>query len=186
MANQVFIDTEFYEFQPTERVFVPESDPENDVRGPHHITRPLPGSNAIQLISIGAKKTNGELFYAEFLDFDWGRVPADHWLQENVRPLMNNRFGFDSEFIRNSLLQWAGPCPEFWGWYADYDWVALCGLYGRMVDLPHGWPMFCRDVKQLADATPGVTLPPKPDKSHHALYDAIWACEAYNTLTGKQ
>ena len=35
-------------------------------------------------------------------------------------------------------------------YYADYDWVALCQLYGRMLDLPGRWPMFCRDLKQLS------------------------------------
>lgn len=35
---------------------------------------------------------------------------------------------------------------------ADYDWVVLCQLYGTMMDLPKGWPMYCRDVKQLCDS----------------------------------
>lgn len=185
MTNRIFIDTEFYEFQPTERIYVTESSPEDDVYGAHHITRPKPGANAIQLISLGATKPTGETFYAEFLEFDWGQVPLDHWLQENVRPTMNCTFGFDTEFIRNEFLGWCGDKPEFWGWYADYDWVALCGLYGRMVDLPKGWPMYCRDVKQLADENPGVELPPKPPEAHHALADAIWACEAHKRLTGQ-
>lgn len=41
--------------------------------------------------------------------------------------------------------------PEFYGYYADYDWVLFCSLFGRMIDLPKGFPMYCRDLKQILD-----------------------------------
>lgn len=41
--------------------------------------------------------------------------------------------------------------PEFYAYFADYDWVAFCWLYGRMIDLPTGFPMYCRDIKQQLD-----------------------------------
>lgn len=41
--------------------------------------------------------------------------------------------------------------PEFYGYFADYDWVAFCWLYGKMVDLPKGFPKYCRDLKQMLD-----------------------------------
>lgn len=41
--------------------------------------------------------------------------------------------------------------PEFYAWYADYDWVVFCSLFGRMIDLPKGFPMYCRDIKQTFD-----------------------------------
>ena len=41
--------------------------------------------------------------------------------------------------------------PEFYGYYCDYDWVAFCSLFGRMIDLPKGFPMYCKDLKQLLD-----------------------------------
>ena len=40
---------------------------------------------------------------------------------------------------------------EFYGYYADYDWVLFCSLFGRMIDLPKGFPMYCRDLKQMFD-----------------------------------
>ncbi len=43
------------------------------------------------------------------------------------------------------------PKPEFYAYYAGYDWVAFCTLYGRMIDLPKGMPMYCRDLKQMLD-----------------------------------
>lgn len=41
--------------------------------------------------------------------------------------------------------------PKFYGYYADYDWVLLCSLFGRMIDLPKGFPMYCIDLKQMVD-----------------------------------
>jgi hypothetical protein len=40
---------------------------------------------------------------------------------------------------------------EFYAYYADYDWVLFCSLFGRMIDLPKGFPMYCRDLKQSFD-----------------------------------
>lgn len=40
---------------------------------------------------------------------------------------------------------------EFYAYYADYDWVVFCSLYGRMIDLPKGFPMYCKDLKQTLD-----------------------------------
>jgi len=40
---------------------------------------------------------------------------------------------------------------EFYAYYADYDWVVFCWLFGKMIDLPKGFPMYCRDLKQMLD-----------------------------------
>lgn len=45
------------------------------------------------------------------------------------------------------------PKPEFYAYYADYDWVAFCWLFGKMIDLPKGFPMYCIDLKQILDET---------------------------------
>ena len=42
------------------------------------------------------------------------------------------------------------PC-KFYGYYSDYDWVVFCWLFGRMIDLPKGFPMYCIDLKQELD-----------------------------------
>jgi len=41
--------------------------------------------------------------------------------------------------------------PEFYAYFADYDWVLFCSLFGRMIDLPKGFPMYCNDLKQTLD-----------------------------------
>jgi len=40
---------------------------------------------------------------------------------------------------------------DFYGYYSDYDWVLFCSLFGRMMDLPKGFPMYCKDLKQMFD-----------------------------------
>jgi hypothetical protein len=84
--------------------------------------------------------------------------------------------------------------PEFWAYYADYDWVVLCQLFGRMIDLPKGWPMYCRDIKQQADEveetmrrlnsdpTYKLRLPEQGESEHHALADARWNRTAWEYL----
>lgn len=41
--------------------------------------------------------------------------------------------------------------PEFYGYYSDYDWVLFCTMFGTMMDLPDGMPMYCIDLKQMLD-----------------------------------
>lgn len=43
------------------------------------------------------------------------------------------------------------PNTEFYGYYSDYDWVVFCWLFGKMMDLPKGFPMYCKDLKQTFD-----------------------------------
>jgi hypothetical protein len=64
--------------------------------------------------------------------------------------------------------------PEVWGYYADYDWVVFCQLFGTMMELPKGFPMYCRDLKQLCDSKGNPELPKASTcDDHNALSDAI-------------
>jgi len=68
---------------------------------------------------------------------------------------------------------------EVYAYYADYDWVLFCSLFGRMIDLPKGFPMYCRDLKQMMDEG-NLTkewkqrVCPDPINEHNALVDAKW------------
>ena len=46
---------------------------------------------------------------------------------------------------------------EFYGYYSDYDWVVFCWLFGKMNNLPKGFPMYCIDLKQELDNKLKVT-----------------------------
>lgn len=106
----------------------------------------------------------------------------------------------DLKFVFNEI-------PEFYAYYADYDWVVFCWLFGKMIDLPKGFPMYCKDLKQMIDDeiafindnrgdknSPLVTAKsmkennqnyPKQDssKSHNAIEDARWNKQLYEFLT---
>src|SRR5688500_2673686 len=91
-------------------------------------------------ISIGAVREDGEEYYAEFHGVDWSK--ASDWVMDNVKPYLTGETKTKID-IAEEIISFAGENPEFWAYFADYDWVILCQLYGRMIDLPKGWPMFC-------------------------------------------
>lgn len=141
----------------------------------------------IDLLSVGIVAEDGRKFYGINAQFDL--KAANEFVKTKVYP---NLFAYSeqawvdamtekSEFVMSqdtraglakAILEFIGDDkPEFWGYYADYDWTIFCWLFGTMTDLPKGWPMYCRDLKQLADQH-DLRLPYWND-SHNALLDAI-------------
>jgi hypothetical protein len=139
----------------------------------------------IDLISIGIVAEDGREFYAENRDCKLDR--ASEWVKANVMPHL---VGGDKTHPRASIALgvqvFCDPerngKPEFWGYYADYDWVAICQLFGTMMDLPKGWPMYCRDIKQWCDDLGNPKLPEQDKGEHHALADARWNLTAWQFL----
>lgn len=91
--------------------------------------------------------------------------------------------------------------PEFYGCYADYDWVLFCSLFGTMMQLPKGFPMYMIDLKQTLDEHAerysrqrhvskdqilkefkSSPLYPKQSNEHNALDDAKWNKELHHFL----
>lgn len=132
----------------------------------------------IDLISIGLVREDGATYYAESAECDHSR--ADEWVVENVLSHLQKGQAVKARArIASEIIEFCGPNPEFYAYYADYDWVVLCQLYGRMIDLPDGWPMFCRDLQQDIDALK-IGKPPKQEGAeHHALADALWTRDAW-------
>ncbi len=145
--------------------------------------------NTIDLISIGIKCEDGRTFYAESNEFD--ATQANDWVIENVinrlkywttttipfidRDKQDNFTMFTNKKRISDMIKIfiGNGIPEFYGYYADYDWVVFCWLFGSMIDLPKGWPMYCRDLKQMLDELKLYSIP-QPDDEHNALSDAIW------------
>ena len=141
----------------------------------------LEDGKTIDLISIGAVRDDHRTYYAEVAGFDLSGLPE--WHQKNVVPHLVGAAAQRSPVqIANELLDFCGAKPELWAYYADYDWVVLCQLFGTMMDLPEHWPMFCMDVKQLAVMKGNPKLPPQIGKEHHALADALWNRDAWSFL----
>lgn len=139
----------------------------------------------IDLMSIGVVAEDGRTYYAE--TDDWIPGKASPWVWANVIPhLQGGKAIKPRDVIARELVEFMGEKPEIWAYFADYDWVALCQLHGRMIDLPEGWPMYCRDVKQLCDSLGNPALPAQTTTEHHALADALWTREAWNYLQARQ
>lgn len=106
--------------------------------------------------------------------------------------------GKSNETIKQEVLDFFGCWPdqlfyrapeniEVYAYYADYDWVLFCSLFGRMIDLPKGFPMYCLDLKQMMDER-GLSKEwkrkncPDPEDAHDALVDARWNRQLYNLI----
>lgn len=163
----------------------------------------IENGETIDLLSIGIVADDGRELYQ--CNQDANLEKADEWLIWNVFPSLNVKHGtrwywadrhidvdnparpesivIPKYEIRERIRKFVGDDkPEFWAYYADYDWVVFCQLFGRMVDLPAGWPMYCRDVKQLCDSLGNPKLPKQTGIEHHALIDAQWTKESYEFL----
>lgn len=143
----------------------------------------------IDLLSIGLVREDDHYFYAELAEADHSR--ASEWVRANVLPhLQGGIHVWKRKDLADAIIEFVspahllGPKPEFWGYYADYDWVALCQLYGTMMQLPDGWPMYCRDLKQWCDQLGNPRLPEQGKGEHHALADARWNKRAHEFLEG--
>ena len=142
----------------------------------------LEDGRTIELISIGMVRSDGATFYAE-TPMAAELAASDPWLAQNVLPhLRGGDAVADRQAIATDIIAFVGEKPEFWAYYADYDWVALCQLYGRMIDLPKGWPMFCRDIKQRCVDAGNPKLPKQTGAEHDALADALWNQGAHRLL----
>lgn len=154
-----FLDTEFSE------------------RGPRH---------PVELISIGIVAEDGREFYAVSNEFDASTV--NEWVKKNVLP--HTFVETDGAYMIHTLSRIAEEIkafigndkPEFWGYYADYDWVIFAQLFGTMMDLPDGYPMYCRDLKQWCDQIGSPKLPEQDSTEHNALHDARWNRKVYDFL----
>lgn len=171
-------------------------------------TKPVFGKKRhfIDLVSIGIVCDDGRSYYAISRDFN--PKDASEWVKDNVlsklpdrnvnlsdpgespRRKMESFQWKTNELITREILDFFGCWRDshFWrapegievyGYYADYDWVLFCSLFGRMIDLPKGFPMYCKDLKQMMDDA-GLDkewkkkVCPDPYGEHNALIDAKW------------
>ena len=137
--------------------------------------------NCSALISLALVREDGAELYAEVTEALWGRAQAADWIRENVLPHLVGPVLPRAE-VAKRIVAFAGDKPEFWADYAAYDWVVFCQLFGTMMDLPEGFPRYCRDLKQWCDALGNPRLPEQGKGEHHALLDARWNKQVYEFL----
>lgn len=168
----------------------------------YYDTEFLENGRTIKLISIGMVREDGLSLYRIVKDDELMEQVYDHtWLRKNVVPslplLLDN----------NGDLEWNGshedwknvkkisdiatdvrqfitdtPNPSLWAYYAAYDHVALCQLWGTMIKLPHGVPMWTNDLKQEMIRLGSPRVPEQTEGLHNALSDARWTKEAHEYL----
>ena len=164
----------------------------------------LEDGKTVDLISIGmVDYETGNEFYAVSTEADYGRIARNGWLMDNVMSSIGHEEFTDSGFagapvkslkitdpaamtrdeIRLGIEDFVSKCwPEFWAWYGAYDHVALCQLWGKMIDLPRRMPMFTADLKQLHKAAGSPEMPKQPEGLHNALADAKFNIVRYDFL----
>ena len=155
----------------------------------------------IELISIGIVAEDGREYYAVNADMPVRAIRRHEWLVKNVVPslprihgdrrnhLPNGDLGIDfnsplvkphaiiAEEVREFLLSGAGATGgmydriQAWADFGSYDHVALCWLWGAMVDLPEGLPMTTFDLQQ-ASVMFGRGIFAQESGQHNALEDA--------------
>lgn len=169
----------------------------------------------MQLLSIALISEDGkEKFYAINREADISR--ANDWVSKNILPRLFKEWGqyaMTLEEIKFMILHLIPPKPinvvvaeklgivpqetdlpdaiwqkpEFWGYYCDYDWVNFCWIFGKMVDLPKGYPMYCLDLKQVSKLNDDLEFKKQdPSQEHHALNDAEWNRQQYIWLREKK
>ncbi|AIK67681.1 Rnase H [Mycobacterium phage Poenanya] len=162
----------------------------------------LEDGRTIELISIGIVCEDGREYYAVNSDMDHKRIAKDDWLCQNVVPhlplsgkgyrgvnpyksdtgrwvwsldtkstLVKPKWVIANE-VREFLL--AVDPPQLWANYAAYDHVVLAQLWGRMISLPKGLPMFTHDLQQLLETMADFEKPEQDGTEHNAIEDARW------------
>ena len=166
----------------------------------------LEDGKTIDPISMGmVNMDTGSELYMVFNDFDTRRVSQNWWLMENVMtsidhekfivadfqgaPMVRDIYVTDKAAVSKAqgammLLDFVQGDNdiEWWNWYGAYDHVALCQLFGKMIDLPKGWPMYSNDIKQLHKEAEWCKMPQQPSGKHNALDDARFNVVRYNHI----
>lgn len=151
----------------------------------------------IDLISIGIVCEDGREFYRQSVEFEPNH--ASPWVKENVFPHLKR---CSTDWPVSGLQHVSGQCarndcvwrwrseiayeisafmdvtrygkPAIYTWCGSYDHVAFCQLWGKMIDLPKGFPHHVYDLQcVLSDqGMEDSDLPPQEGGLHNALDDA--------------
>jgi hypothetical protein len=155
------------------------------------------------------------------LIFEWANL-SDKIKYLEVKRLIN-KYGYTNAEIAEKVKEFCTNDPlsikkakyynvqhnpiELYGYYSAYDHVVLCWLFGKMIDLPKGFPMYTIDLKQTIaffesniakrkeikaieynsiwnkiDKYEDHVLYPKKTNEHNALSDARWNKELHNFI----
>lgn len=167
----------------------------------------IENGRTIKLISIGIVAEDGRQYYAVNNAMPIDEIHKHNWLMRNVVPhlpiitfhdivvtgpnwepdrrstLVKPRWLIASE-VQSFLL--VGESVELWANYGAYDHVVLAQLWGSMINLPTGIPMYTNDVQQearrLGVDNKVIDNIPRNGTNHHALDDAHHTKKIYDLV----
>lgn len=155
--------------------------------------------STIDLISIGITSDDGREYYAVNANIYTRKLHQNPWLTQNVWPHLPQIPGHGhsscmeghldlnhpdvrpkaqiarevESFIMNGRVDPDRSDTELWADYAAYDHVVLAQLWGPMINLPKGIPMFTNGIQQELRKHPAPdTAPKQAEGEHHAIADA--------------
>lgn len=160
----------------------------------------LENGSTIDLISIGMVRSDGAEYYAVNSEANWAEISKNRWLCENVVPHLplagrgmiehqpNGKgtakiFQFAVDMtdtrvkprwvIANEVRDFILDCedPQLWADHASYDHVVLAQLWGTMMQLPAGIPMWTRDLRQEIERAGSPVIPPMAGLAAHNAFD---------------
>lgn len=137
---------------------------------------------SIELISIGMVREDGKTLYAENKNCPF--ESASEWVKENVYPHLTWKNQKTVPEIAKEVKEFCGEKPEFWAYCGGFDWVVFCWLFGRMINIPKGYPFYLNELSMLANIHNfDLSTVNVEGSSHNALDDAIWVKKAYEQIS---
>lgn len=162
-------------------------------------------------ISVGIACDDGRTFYAQNIDTPFHQIDRleDRWLMDNVvrhlddfnhKLLTPNHEGhpwMDRMTLAHNIFSFMDPVvhgkiENLVTSFGDYDHVLFAQTFGRMIDIPDGFPKWSYDIQQevrrqkIGHILDVVPMDPDLDgPEHHALADAKWILRAYRHLRGR-
>lgn len=121
------------------------------------------------------EKEKGDMYMREQFFVIGGPDPCKDWFHYRSLKRLINKYGKSNAQIANEVVLYIyGDCdnldmlspleiakkyeindkeldPEFYGYYSASDWVVFYWLFGKLIERPKGFPMYCRDLKQMLD-----------------------------------
>ena len=114
-------------------------------------------------------------------------------IAEEIKEFVYRKIGLvKPAHLRNfDVVKHLYPTIEIYGYYSAYDHVLLQSIFGTMMDLPEGFPMYTIDLKQMLDEnavsiymslTRGLGAAHKRLLSHERILSFIKASNLYPKL----
>lgn len=170
----------------------------------------LEDGKTVDLISIGIVAEDGRELYLVNRDAPWKRIKKHEWLMANVVPGLPQPHGdWINQMPKSWLIDFHNPHVaeraviaeiverfllgndletytdlELWADYGAYDHVVLCQLFGPMIALPPGIPMFTHDLQQEMRRAGNPLMPEQAAGLHNALADARHLKACFDALKG--